>query len=117
MSKPMLSFCEKTIKHLKQVIHQHNCKSVLIGVKAGGCNGLKYSITPINNTFNIDSELIKMDDLDIHICNRSMMYLIGTKLIWEDSPMGGGISFINPNAVGKCGCGETFTPGKPNHSK
>jgi Fe-S cluster assembly iron-binding protein IscA len=25
--------------------------------------------------------------------------------------MGGGLTFINPNAVGQCGCGETFTPG------
>ena len=39
------------------------------------------------------------------------MYLIGTEIVWEESPMGGGLTFINPNAGAQCGCGETFTPG------
>tara|TARA_B110000467_G_C18326204_1_gene489197 strand:- start:91 stop:426 length:336 start_codon:yes stop_codon:yes gene_type:complete len=111
MSKPILSFCQKTVIHLKNVVKQHNCKSLLIGVKSGGCNGLKYNITPIDTEPHKHDELIKIDNLDIHVCHSSLLYLIGTEIIWEESPMGGGLTFINPNAGGQCGCGETFTPG------
>ena len=111
MSKPILSFCQKTVSHLKNVVNQNNCKALLIGVKAGGCNGLKYNIIPINEEAHKHDEIIKIDELNIHVCHRSLMYLIGTEIVWEESPMGGGLTFINPNAGAQCGCGETFTPG------
>ena len=110
MSKPILSFCEKTVSHLKNVVKQNNCKALLIGVKAGGCNGLKYSIMPNNEQPHEYDEVIKIDDLNIQVCHRSVMYLVGTEIIWEESPMGGGLTFLNPNAGTQCGCGETFTP-------
>ena len=73
MSKPILSFCEKTISHLKNVFKQNNCKALLIGVKAGGCNGLKYNIMPVNEEPHKHDEIIKIDDLNIQVCHRSLM--------------------------------------------
>ena len=111
MSKPILSFCQKTVRHLRNVVKQNDCKALLIGVKSGGCNGLKYNIVPTNESPHKLDELIKLEDINIHVCHTSLLYLIGTEIIWEESPMGGGLTFINPNAAGQCGCGETFTPG------
>ena len=66
----------------------------------------------INVIAENDSEAFELlDDLNIQVCHRSLMYLIGTEIVWEESPMGGGLTFINPNAGAQCGCGETFTPG------
>ena len=42
--KPLMTFCSTTIKHFKTLIDKDVTKNILIGVKVGGCNGLKYYI-------------------------------------------------------------------------
>ena len=53
---------------------------------------------PVNEEPHKHDETIKIDDLNIQVCHRSLMYLIGTEIVWEESPVGGGLTFINPNA-------------------
>jgi len=81
----------------------------MIGVKGGGCNGLTYYIEPTNDRPNKLDETMKVDGVDIIVCNKSLFYLIGTEIKWKDDLMGSGIEFINPNATSSCGCGETFS--------
>jgi iron-sulfur cluster assembly protein len=38
-----------------------------------------------------------------------MIYLKGMSLDFEDGLQGKGFQFINPNATGTCGCGESFS--------
>ena len=87
-----------------------NAKYIFIGVKGGGCNGLKYFIEPTNDEPVKFDESIKIDEnLNINICGKSLMFLIGTEVKWKDDFIGSGVEFVNPNAKGKCGCGETFS--------
>ena len=36
-------------------------------------------------------------------------HLLGTEIKWKENYMGVGVEFENPNAISKCGCGETFS--------
>jgi len=110
--KNLINICNKTIHHFRGVLRSTNKTKILIGVKGGGCNGLKYYIEPINNEY-IGSKLdekIKINNIDIVICGESLMYLLGTEIKWKNDFMGSGLEFINPNAQSTCGCGETFSP-------
>ena len=39
----------------------------------------------------------------------SVLYLIGSTMDWKEDDFTAGFVFDNPNAVGACGCGESFT--------
>ena len=109
MRKNVLTFCSKTIRHFRGILKNSNSKSILVGVKGGGCNGLKYYIEPTNDPPNKLDETMKVDGVDIIVCNKSLFYLIGTEVKWKDDLMGSGLEFTNPNASSSCGCGETFS--------
>ena len=109
--KPVMTFCQKSIQHFKNIIHTHSAKTIMIGVKGGGCNGLKYTIDPIDNLDRVHplDESILVDDISIHVCHKSLMFLLGTHVSWEETIMNQGIQFNNPNITNTCGCGETFS--------
>jgi iron-sulfur cluster assembly 1 len=107
-SKKILTMCSNTVLHFKNLIKQENSKYVFVGVKGGGCNGLKYYVEPTNNPPEKFDEVVKKDGLSIIICGSGLMYLLGTHISWETNNMGNSLQFSNPNAKSSCGCGETF---------
>jgi len=50
-------------------------------------------------------------DEEFHlICDkRSILYLAGSEIDYEDGLMGNGFRIGNPNANSTCGCGESFS--------
>ncbi len=107
----LIKFSSKVLNHFKNILKESNHKSILIGVKGGGCNGLKYYIEPTSDDPAKIDEKINVDNVNIIICGRSLLHLIGSNVEWKDDLMGSGLIFENPNAVSKCGCGETFNIG------
>lgn len=109
MSKNIITLCEKTICHFRTILNKSNSNAMLIGVKGGGCNGLKYYVEPTNDVPNKLDEVFVVDDVNIIVCGKSLLHLIGVKIKWKDDLMGSGLEFNNPNATSSCGCGETFS--------
>ena len=107
--KPILTFCAHTVNHLKKISTTTN-KMVLIGVKGGGCNGLRYYIDTIDpKKVGKDDERVRLDDTsEVVLCGKSVFHLIGSHLHWKQDGMGARIEFDNPNANATCGCGDTF---------
>ena len=109
MRKNILSICSKTIEHFQNILTTTNHKYIFIGVKGGGCNGLKYVVEPSSDEITKIDEYINSEKVPIVVCGKSLMYLIGTELKWKTDFTGSGIEFINPNAKSSCGCGDTFS--------
>lgn len=114
----IISFCKKSLQQLSYISNQSQKKYILIGVKGGGCNGLKYVIEPTDEkplkidehmTLQVKDAEKETGDLDVIVCGKSLFYLIGTKIEWKTDYMGSRFEFINPNANSSCGCGETFS--------
>lgn len=109
MNRQILKMCSKSIQHFKNIMNENNTNRLLIGVKGGGCNGLKYYVEPLINTPDKNDEVIKLDNKnELVICGKSLIYIIGTEIKWKNDYMGTGLEFNNPNAKSTCGCGETF---------
>ena len=49
------------------------------------------------------------DGVNVYICNKSLLFLIGTTIDWKKNIMGETFVFNNPNATSKCGCGSSFS--------
>ena len=78
-----------------------------LGVKGGGCSGLSYDLQ-FTSEENKDT-IFEHDGYKIYMDAKSMIYLKGMSLDFEDGLNGKGFQFINPNATQTCGCGESFS--------
>ncbi|HEX4770990.1 MAG TPA: iron-sulfur cluster assembly accessory protein [Bryobacteraceae bacterium] len=79
-----------------------------LGVLGGGCSGLSYQFKfaaqprPNDNVF-------EFDDVRVFVDPKSMVFLDGMTLDWQDSLMQSGFVFQNPHAKKSCGCGTSFS--------
>lgn len=106
-----MTFCQKSIQHFNQILKTNRAHTILIGVKGGGCNGLQYSVNPIEKKKDLHDldQAIQIENTSIHVCHKSIVYLIGTHVEWKETAISQGIHFNNPNIANSCGCGETFS--------
>tara|TARA_Y100001958_G_scaffold153137_1_gene140218 strand:+ start:2022 stop:2351 length:330 start_codon:yes stop_codon:yes gene_type:complete len=107
MTKNIITFCNKSLLQLKQITKESGKHMIGVSVNSGGCNGLRYSIEPRDSRYK-NGEFFTVNDIDVTICPRSLLFITGTHIKWETNNMSNGFVFENPNAKGKCGCGTTF---------
>lgn len=80
-----------------------------VGIKGGGCSGLKY-VLDFDDSPIIESDTIVEGSKGLKVVTdmKSLLYLFGTELNYSDGLDGRGFEFVNPNASRTCGCGESF---------
>jgi iron-sulfur cluster assembly protein len=83
-----------------------------IGVKLStprrGCSGLAYSVDYVTEAVPFDERIETPGGL-FFIDGASVLYLVGSTMDWVEDDFTAGFTFVNPNAKGSCGCGESFT--------
>jgi iron-sulfur cluster assembly protein len=78
-----------------------------LGIKTTGCSGLAYVLEFVDD-LNEDDQLFSIDEVNIIIDAKSLVYLEGIELDFVKEGLNEGFKFTNPNAKGECGCGESF---------
>ncbi len=78
-----------------------------LGIKTTGCSGLAYVLEFVDEP-NEDDSVFAVDDVNIIIDGKSLVYLEGIELDFVKEGLNEGFKFTNPNAKGECGCGESF---------
>ena len=108
--KSVMSVSDSAINHINDLLKKRGKPSlgIRIGVKSGGCSGLKYFIE-YADTKNLYDEVIEEQGLKILIDPKALMYLIGTRMDYVEEQFKSGFVFINPNEKNKCGCGSSFS--------
>ena len=76
-------------------------------IKTTGCSGLAYVLEFVDE-LNEDDTLFSINDCNIIIDGKSLVYLDGIELDFIKEGLNEGFKFTNPNAKGECGCGESF---------
>jgi iron-sulfur cluster assembly protein len=105
----VVSLCRKTVAHFRHLLASTHHSSIFLGVRGGGCNGLKYVVAPTSDAPSRLDEELTLDGVHVIVCGKSLLHLLGTAVRWEEDAMGAGLRFDNPNASATCGCGETFS--------
>ncbi len=79
-----------------------------LGVKGGGCSGLSYFIDWADGPARLD-QVFEKEGARVFVDPKSVLFLQGTVVDWQQTLMQTGFVFRNPNVKSSCGCGESFT--------
>jgi iron-sulfur cluster assembly protein len=79
-----------------------------VRVVPGGCSGFSYEMGFDDETEDND-QIIEAQGVKVVIDEFSFPYIKGGTLDFKDGLNGTGFHINNPNAVGQCGCGTSFT--------
>ncbi|MEE8109990.1 MAG: iron-sulfur cluster insertion protein ErpA [bacterium] len=106
----MITVTDAAIAHVKKLQEEQDLKdyALRVGIQGGGCSGLSYTLG-FDSEIKEKDKVLELDGIKIVVDPKSLLYLGGTTLTYEESMMGGGFRFENPNAKRTCGCGSSFT--------
>ncbi len=79
-----------------------------LGVKGGGCSGLSYAIS-FDARPRPQDRVFEFDGVRVFVDPKSLVYLRGITLDYEETLIRQGFTFSNPNATRSCGCGTSFS--------
>ena len=108
----MIIISNKARKTLCDLIIHKNSSSALLYLKGGGCNGFSYKFKILEKSENYKNNekinLCNSKNINLYLCNKSLMFLIGTNIDYIEDIMGSRFDFKNDNIESKCGCGTSF---------
>jgi iron-sulfur cluster assembly protein len=84
-----------------------------VGIRGGGCSGFSYVIefhdgAPHARDRVLDYVATDGTPVRVVVDPKSLLYLNGAVLEWEQTLMRQGFKFANPNEKTGCGCGTSF---------
>jgi iron-sulfur cluster assembly protein len=80
-----------------------------VGIRGGGCSGFSYVIEFHDGPPRPKDIVYDFGDVKVVVDPKSLLYLNGSTLEWEQTLMRQGFKFLNPNEKSSCGCGHSFT--------
>ena len=106
----MITISQHAKNVLQNLIKKENGKAAFLYLKGGGCNGFsyKFKILKEDTKPNKLDEIFKLGTNNLYLCNKSFMFLLGTKIDYIEDIMGSRFDFQNSNIDSKCGCGTSF---------
>ena len=106
----LLSISEKAAKKIQQIAVKQGKPdaSLRIQVVGGGCSGLSYQFGFAEKVEPKD-KLFEQNGVKVAVDPRTLLYIAGSELDYEESLMKSGFKVKNPNATVSCSCGESFS--------
>lgn len=109
---PVIRLTEKAAKKILALLAKDGVSpesgGLRVGVQGGGCSGLSYAMRLDTQARDRD-KVFEAFGARIFVDPKSLLYLNGTTLEYEETLMRQGFVFQNPNAARNCGCGSSFT--------
>lgn len=109
---PVIRLTERAAKKIIALLAKEGVSPEIgglrVGVQGGGCSGLSYAM-------RLDTQARERDKIfeefgaRVFVDPKSLLYLNGTTLEYEETLIRQGFLFQNPNATRNCGCGSSFT--------
>ena len=109
MPAPVLTITPAAVARAKALLEKRGTPAacVRVGVKSGGCSGLTYKLEFADSAAPGD-EVITQAGVTFLIPAAALLYLLGTEMDFQETPLKSGFVFNNPQAKNACGCGESF---------
>ena len=107
--EPVVHVTDKAVAKIRQAFEREGVAGGLrLGVLGGGCSGLSY-LFKFEPKPRPTDKVFEFGDVKVFVDPKSMVFLDGMTLDWQDSLMQSGFAFHNPHATKSCGCGTSFS--------
>ena len=101
----ILSITDEAREHIIGMLDRSNMPAVQLGLEEQGCNGYKYTWTPVSDAYG---EVIELDDTHSLVYNTSITpHIIDSVVEIEKTGFNSRLVLNNPNVAYACGCGES----------
>jgi len=97
----------RRIRYLRQKESRPDA-ALRLRIIAGGCSGMQYRMD-LAETPRTTDVIIAAEDAKVFVDPKSLVYLHGATLDYEEDLLGGQFKITNPNAKHSCSCGLSFT--------
>ncbi|WP_455475483.1 iron-sulfur cluster assembly accessory protein [Bartonella sp. B17] len=102
----VINLTEAAVDRVKDIMNAKNARGILIGIKKGGCAGMEYTVTLVNEEM-LDADVVEINGARVFIARDAVLFLLGTQVDYEVTTLRSGFVFKNPNQISACGCGES----------
>ncbi len=106
-----ITISDRAALEIKRVMEENTVPETAglrVGVKGGGCSGFSYMLG-FDEMSRDSDKIIESNGVRVFVDERSLPYLTGVTLDYQDGLSGKGFTFDNPNATRTCGCGHSFS--------
>lgn len=108
---PAVHVSPRAAQEIRRIIEEQKMPDgvgVRIGVKGGGCSGFTY-VMAFEEAPREGDNVFEHHGTRIFVDPKSLLFLAGTTLDFQEGLMGRGFVFSNPKAKRTCGCGSSFS--------
>ncbi len=104
------SIADSAVRQLRKLLEERKTANagLRIAVKGGGCSGLSYLLDWAEEPTEKD-RVFERDGVRVFVDGKSLLYLSGSELVYEQTLMSSLFKVQNPNVKSVCGCGESFS--------
>ena len=105
--KPVTLSDAATVR-VQEIMLERGAGFLRVGVKNGGCAGMEYVMDYAMAPEPLD-EVVEENGVTILIDAKAVLFLLGSQIDYEVTPLHEKFVFRNPNQTDACGCGESVT--------
>lgn len=103
-----VSLTDAAADRVKSIMATREKGFLRVGVKNGGCAGMEYVMEYVEAPEMMD-ERVEDRGVEIVLESKALLFLLGTEIDYEVTPLHSKFVFKNPNQTDACGCGESVT--------
>ena len=112
-----LSLTPEAAARIKEILVERGLPETAglrVGIKGGGCSGFEYTVDLVKSPRKFDmpsrhDKVFVSNGARILVDKKSLLFLDGVEIGWEEQEFGHSFTYTNPNAKGVCGCGTSFS--------
>jgi iron-sulfur cluster assembly protein len=107
-----ITVTEKAAQEVKRLMAGRPAEEKLylrMRIMGGGCSGFQHKLDLDTDTNPQLDELFECQGVPVVVDKRSLMYLDGATVNYQDDLNRRGFRIDNPNAKSTCGCGSSFS--------
>ena len=104
----VVSLTDAAADRVRTLMDRNGAGFLRVGVKNGGCAGMEYVMDYVAEPAALD-ERVEDNGVPIVVDAKAVLFLLGSTIDYEITPLHQKFVFKNPNETDACGCGESVT--------
>ncbi|SFF03631.1 Fe-S cluster assembly scaffold SufA [Aureimonas phyllosphaerae] len=105
----VLSMSDAAAERVRAIVDARGgeAEGIRVGVKKGGCAGMEYTIDLVTEP-KPGEDVVEHAGARVFVAPEAVLFLLGTRMDYEETTLRSGFTFVNPNQTSACGCGESI---------